>query len=253
MDLEFFGGKCKFQYLDGVSVQTRYATKGMDRTLLAPDTLLAQKICEALLAGDRHPLEEMVSSYQKLFLPFARRRLFQPQDVEDVLQSFWEELMNGRAICRYAQQADQEISLRSYCLGILFRRIIDRNRQFSKERQRRTAGNPQAANPGDSPEHLLAQSASDDLARNLVHAALIRLAERSPRDVELLRWHLAEMSYEDMARQLLGPSQVETADLHKKINAIKKQFTRDKSGSLARFKAVLLELMQQRGLSYEDF
>ena len=91
------------------------------------------------------------------------------------------------------------------------------------------------------------------LARNLVHAALIRLAECSPRDVELLRWHLAEMSYEDMARQLLGPGQMETANLQKKINAIKKQFTRDKSGSLARFKAVLLELMQQRGLSYEDF
>ena len=81
-------------------------------------------------------------SYQKLFLPFARRRLFHPQDVEDVLQNFWEELMNGRAICRYAQQAEHQISLRSYCLGILHRRIIDRNRQFSRERQRLAAENP---------------------------------------------------------------------------------------------------------------
>jgi RNA polymerase sigma factor (sigma-70 family) len=236
-----------------VSIRARHATEGMDRTLLAQDKSLAQKICAALLAADRHPLEEMVSSYQKLFLPFARRRLFNPQDVEDVLQNFWEELMNGRAICRYAQHAEFQLSLRNYCLGILSRRIIDRNRQFGKERQRRAAGNPQTANPGDSPEHLLAQSASDDLARSLVHAALIRLAERSPRDVELLRWYLAEMSYEDMARQLLGPGQMETATLQKKINAIKKQFTREKSGSLARFKALLLELLQQRGLSYDDF
>ncbi len=204
MDLEFFGGKCKFQFSDGVSFQARHATKGMDRTLLAQDKSLAQRICEALLAGDRHPLEEMVSSYQKLFLPFARRRLFNPQDVEDVLQNFWEELMNGRAICRYAQHAEHQLSLRSYCLGILNRRIIDRNRQFSKERQRRAEENPHTANPGDSPEHLLAQSASDNLVRSLVHAALIRLAERCPRDVELLRWHLAGMSYEDMAKRLRG-------------------------------------------------
>ena len=45
---------------------------------------------------------------------------------------------------------------------------------------------------------------------------------------------------------------METANLQKKINAIKKQFTRENSGSLARLKAVLLELMQPRGLSYDD-
>ena len=133
--------------------------------LLAEDKSFAQKICAALLAGDRHPLEEMVSAYQKLFLPFARRRLFNPQDVEDVLQNFWEELMNGKAICWYAQHAEHQLFLRSYCLGILNHRIIDRNRQFSKERQRRAAENPPTANPGDYPEHLLAQSASDSLAR----------------------------------------------------------------------------------------
>jgi RNA polymerase sigma factor (sigma-70 family) len=219
------------------------------------DKALAEKICEALLAGDRHPLEEMVSSYQKLFFPFARRRLFNPQDVEDVLQNFWEELMNGRAICRYAQQVEHQISLRSYCLGILNHRIIDRNRQFVKERQRRAETDPTSrgsVNPGESPEQLLAQSASDDLARSLVHAALIRLTERFPRDVELLRWHLAGLNYEDMAKRLLGPGRMEAADIQKKINAIKKQFTRENSGSLARFKAVLLDLMQQRGLGYDD-
>jgi hypothetical protein len=51
----------------------------------------------------------------------------------------------------------------------------------------------------------------------------------------------------------LGPDQTATSTLRKKINAVKKQFTRESSGSLARFKAVLLELMQEHGLSYEDF
>jgi DNA-directed RNA polymerase specialized sigma24 family protein len=225
----------------------------MDRTLLAQDKSLAQKICGALLAGNRQPLEEMVLSYKKIFLPFARRRLFNPQDVEDVLQNFWEELMNGRAICRYARQTADCIPLRSFCLGILNRRVIDRNRQISKERQRLVPEYPVATNPGDSPEYLLALAASDELARSLVHDALIRLAEQSPRDMELLRWHLDGLSYEDMARRLLGPGQVEMATLRKKINAIKKQVTREDSGSLARFKSILLDLMQQRGLRYDDF
>jgi RNA polymerase sigma factor (sigma-70 family) len=225
----------------------------MDRTFIAQDKSVAQKICESLLAGDRQPLEEMISSYQKLFLPFARRRLFNHQDVEDVLQNFWEELMNGRAICRYAQQEEYQLSLRNYCLGILNRRVIDRNRQVARERQRLAAENDQTANPGDSPEHLLAQSTSDNLIRSLIHGALIRLADQSSRDVELLRWHLDGLSYEDMARRLLGPEKIATTTLRKKINTLKKQFTRESSGSLARFKAVLLELMQEQGLSYDDF
>jgi RNA polymerase sigma factor (sigma-70 family) len=225
----------------------------MNTTLLAQDKSLAQTICEALLAGDRHPLRDMVSSYQKFFLPFARRRLFNPQDAEDVLQSFWEELMNGRAICRYARETEQQLALRSYCLGILNRRIIDRNRQFSRERQRLAPENKPVANPGDEPDQLLEKSASDHLARSLVHAALIRLAQPSPRDAELVRWHLDGLSYEDMASRLLESGQFDAAARRKRINAVKKQFTRAGSGSLARFKAVLLELMQQQGLSYDDF
>jgi RNA polymerase sigma factor (sigma-70 family) len=249
----FSGEHCQFLQVNGVSGRAGQLNTGMVRTLLTQDKALAQRICEALLAGNRQPLEEMVSSYEKLFLPFARRRLFQTQDVEDVLQNFWEELMNGKAICRYAQETAYQVTLRSFCLGILNHRIIDRNRQTSRERQRLSTEDPPAGNPGNSPEDLLTQSASDNLARSLVHAALIRLAEQSPRDMELVRWHLDGLSYEDMAKRLLGPDQTATATVRKKINAVKKQFTRVPSGSLARFKAVLGELMQARGLSYDDF
>jgi DNA-directed RNA polymerase specialized sigma24 family protein len=225
----------------------------MDTTLLAHDKSLAQTICQALLAGDRSPFREIVCSFQKLFLPFARRRLFNPQDGDDVLQNFWEELLNGRAICHYARQTEHRLTLRSFCLGILHRRIIDRNRQFTRERQRAGGEPPALADPGEAPDCILEQEARDRLARCLVHGALIRLAEQSPRDAELLRWHLEGLSYEDMAGRLPGSGQADAAGRHKKINAIKKQFTRPGSGSLARFKAALLELMQQQGLSYDDF
>jgi RNA polymerase sigma factor (sigma-70 family) len=206
-----------------------------------------------LLTGNLQPLTALVLSYQKLFLPFARRRLFHPQEAEDVLQNFWAELMNGKAICRYARQPEPQASLRSFCLGILHRRIIDRNRQISRERQRFTTENPIADNSAASPEELLTQSVSDDLARRLMHAALIKLADHSPQDADLLRWHLEGLTYEAMAKRLLGPGQTAAAPLKKKINALKKQFTRESSGSLARFRAILQELMQAQGLSFADF
>jgi DNA-directed RNA polymerase specialized sigma24 family protein len=225
----------------------------MAENILIQDKSLAQKICQALLAGNRQPLEELVTCHQRLFLPFARRRLFLPEDVEDVLQNFWEEMMNGKAICNYARQPESRISLRSFCLGILNRRIIDRNRQLSRERQRLTPEDATAADPGESPEDLLGQAVSDNLARSLVHAALIKLAERYPQDVELLRWHLDGLNYEDMAKKLLDPDQTTAVAVAKKINAVKKQFTREGSGSLTRFKAVLQELMRARGLNWHDF
>ena len=75
---------------------------------------------------------------------------------------------------------------------------------------------------------LLAQSVSDNVVRRLVHATLIKLAEHSPQDVELLRWHLAGLNYEDMAKRLLGPGLTASTNLKKKINAIKKQLLRGK-------------------------
>ena len=127
---------------------------------------------------------------------------------------------------------------------------IDRSREKDSV-LRKTTQPP--SNPDDSPEELLTQSVSGNLARGLIHAALIKLAEHSPQDVELLRWHLEGLTYEDMAKRLLGPGQKATTALKKKINAVKKQFTRESSGSLARFKVVLQELMQAQGLSYDDF
>ena len=91
------------------------------------------------------------------------------------------------------------------------------------------------------------------MVRRLVHATLIKLAEHSPQDVDLLRWHLAGLNSEDMAKRLLGPGQTASTNLKKKINAIKKKFTRESSGSLARFKAVLQELIEAQGLSFDDF
>lgn len=231
----------------------RQAATGMDKNQLDRDKSWAQEICQALRAGNPQPLATLVASYQQILLPFARRRLFHPQDVEDVLQNFWAELLNAKAICWYARQNGDQISLRNYCLGLLYRRIIDRNRQIARDRHHAAAVTASAANPGDSPEHLLSQSISDELARRLVHGALLRLAAQSPRDAELVRWHLEGLSYEDMATRRLEPGPVEAAARQRKINALKKQFTRQKSGSLARFREILLELMRAQGLSYDDF
>jgi RNA polymerase sigma-70 factor (ECF subfamily) len=68
-----------------------------------------------------------------LFAAFARHRLFDrdPHGIESVLSTFWLELLNGKAICKYSGNA----SLLTYLMVILNRRIIDANRKFERERR----------------------------------------------------------------------------------------------------------------------
>jgi DNA-directed RNA polymerase specialized sigma24 family protein len=53
--------------------------------------------------------------------------------------------------------------------------------------------------------------------------------------------HLEGLNYSQMATRL-----------GKSLDAIKKQFTRDRTGSLAKFKKELMHLMLAEGLGYED-
>jgi RNA polymerase sigma-70 factor (ECF subfamily) len=42
------------------------------------------------------------------------------------------------------------------------------------------------------------------------------------------------------------------ARIGKRVDAVKKQFTRETTGSLAKFKRMLKHLMQVQGITYED-
>ncbi len=207
------------------------------------DLALAKQICEKLRSGQRKCLDDLIIDYNGLFLNFGRRRLFNPGNLEDVVQSFWEELLNAKAICAYAQGSENKATLRTYLLGVLHHRIIDANRKIKKNRDIYQEGKELSdeADQSPTPQNGLMSSVSQIIARKLVNEALLKLSEDFPLDASLVKMHLEGLDYKQMAEKL-----------GKRIDAIKKQFTREPTGSLAKFKGALKYLMQDLGLRYED-
>jgi RNA polymerase sigma factor (sigma-70 family) len=207
------------------------------------DIAIAKRICEGLRSGVKECLGGLVATYNEFFHNFARRRLFRPDMLEDVIQNFWEEMLSGQAICAYADSSENSATLRTYLVGVLYRRVIDANRKTSRyeevhREEEHLQGKPDQA---VTPHNGLSASASATLARQLVHEALLKLSEDSPTDASLVRMHLEGLDYSQMATRL-----------GKRRDAIKKQFTREPTGSLAKFKRTLNYLMQAQGLQYED-
>ncbi len=216
------------------------------------DFILAQKICKELRAGNTEALSELYHKYHLFFSNFARQRFFADRDypVDHVLSDFWVELLNAKAICGYEGKA----SLRTYLTLILSRRIIDANRKIIREK----ASNAGLQDQGRAiPDNETRQpSPENDLLKKelqtLMYEALLQLAQISARDASLIRMHLEGMTYEDMARKELKGKKISPKKLKKKTDAIKKQFTRNKTGSLNKFKKVLSKCLENNALSFRD-
>ena len=78
------------------------------------------------------------------------------------------------------------------------------------------------------------------------------LTENSPSDAYLVKMHLEGFEYRQMAAKLLKGQDYTEKELNKKVNAIKKQFSRKNSGSLAKFKSCLERVMRKNNLIHDD-
>ena len=216
------------------------------------DYALAQDICRHLKACRNEAILTLYHEHHRFFVAFTRRRIFNVENdqIEAVLSNFWTELLNSKAICSYEGKA----SLRTYLLTILNRRIIDANRRFQRAIKLTEVLDDQMANASDipdgeaSPEDLLLQKER----KKVVHDTLIQLSEKSPRDAAFIRMHLNGLSYKKMAEQELNTRMAEGRELGKRADSIKKQFTRPVTGSLARFKALLEESIQEHKIDPGD-
>lgn len=213
---------------------------------------LGRKICRGLRSGNRSAILELYDKYGLFFAAFTRNRLFEedPHGVEGVLSNFWLELLNGKAICDYSGRA----SLKTYLTVILDRRIIDANRKFERERNSTpiTEENKQEAVEYSSE----AQTPEEELIikeqQRLIQKALIRLSDISPRDASLIRMNLEGLSYEQMAHRELNGDKADPDELKRRVDAIKKQFTRKETGSMAKFRSVLSRYLDANGMSCKD-
>ena len=214
---------------------------------------LGQKICRELRSGNNSAILELYHKHGRFFAAFTRCRLFDddPHGVENVLSNFWLELINARAICKYKGRA----SLRAYLTVILNRRIIDANRKFERK-------------PNSSPLKTKNENSGDDLhydqqtpekqliikeQHRLIQKALLKLSDTCPRDANLIRMNLEGLSYEQMAERELNGVKTNADELKRRIDAIKKQFTRKATGSMAKFRNVLDNYLDTENLDYKDF
>jgi len=217
------------------------------------DHALGQKICRELRSGNRSAILELYNKFGLLFAAFTRNRLFEddPHGVENVLSNFWLELLNAKALCKYNGKA----SLRTYLTVILNRRIIDANRKFERERNSTPIIN---ANKSGAEDHNYDQQTPEKELiikeqQRLIQKALVRLSDASPRDANLIRMNLEGLSYEQMAARELNGDDTDPDELKRKVDAIKKQFTRKETGSMAKFRSVLGRYLDANGLNYKDF
>jgi len=216
------------------------------------DYLLARKICKHLKAYRNEAILELYHAYHSFFLAFCRRRLYNPEQdqIESVVSNFWTKLLNGNAISNYEAKA----SLRTYLLTILNRRIIDANRKFQREMKYTEILDEQNIDPSNMPANQT--SAEDHVLQKerqkVIHDTLMQLSETSPRDAELIRMHLNGLSYKNMAEQEINGEKTLSVEFKRKVDSIKKQFTRPKTGSLAKFRSILEETIQKQQLDRSD-
>jgi DNA-directed RNA polymerase specialized sigma24 family protein len=216
------------------------------------DLVLAQETCLELRSGNNDAILPVYRKYQSMFMGYTRRRVHSSDDdrATSILTDFWVELLNAKAICNFQGLS----SLKTYLFKILNFRIIDNVR---KPPPPDTSGN--TINGGDndvdgtggdgvSPEEEVIQKEKI----RLIHETLLMLTESSPTDAYWVKLHFEEMSYQQMAEKSLAGTSYSDKELKKKTTAIKKQFTRKTSGSMAKFKSCLERVMRKNNLDLAD-
>jgi RNA polymerase sigma-70 factor (ECF subfamily) len=145
----------------------------------------------------------------------------------ELLNDFWLELLNARAICSFQGKT----SLRSYLLTILNRRIIDTNRKFIRKKNKTHKIEGWGAEA--SQNNIAAVSPEEEFMHkekmSLICEALMMLEKISTRNTYLMKMYLEGLGYTEMAQRELDRGTTGSRDLKKKINAIKKQFARNKT------------------------
>ena len=99
---------------------------------------------------------------------------------------------------------------------------------------------------GDLRNNSPKEQPSWEKQKKLIHEALIKLAEISPRDANLIRMHFEGCSYEEMALCELAGKDAQPKEISSLTALIKKQFSNNRTGSMAKFKIIIKRLMEKK-------
>ena len=216
------------------------------------DLTLAQETCDELRTGNNEAILPLYNKYQRFFLGYTRRRIraFDDDRATSLLDDFWVELLNAKAICEFLGLS----SLKTYLFKILNFRIIDNVRKAD----RKYSYNRSKSGKDHEIDSFGAENVSPekDLMHKqkirLIHETLLMLTDASPSDAFLVKMHLEGLEYKQMAERDLGNKSYSQMELKKRTNAIKKQFTRKSTGSRAKFESCLKRIMVKNKLFQYD-
>jgi RNA polymerase sigma factor (sigma-70 family) len=216
------------------------------------DLQLAQETCDELRSGNHEAILGIYKKYHPFFLNYTRKKLPYSDNARavSILDDFWVELLNAAAICSFKGLS----SLKNYLFKILKFRIVDNRRKDSC--QNSDSKNISAKEYDMDDFGSDEQSPEKDLLHKekikLIHESLMLLTDKSPEDAHLVKMYLEGLNYRQMAQKQLGNTHYTETDLDKKVNALKKRFTRQDTGSLARFKSYLERCMTKNRLAFAD-
>ncbi len=248
------------------------------------DILFAKRICEQLREGKKDgDFLQLVRNLDGYFRQFAKRHAYMGVDYEDVVQDFWVELQTGNAICKY--KGENQASLKTYLTKIIKWRIMSANkRQKEYIEDSRPTDNPETLETilrgGRDPDERDPEGRNEfdqtdqahhrpeapvpppieekgiktdnneglltrELRAEIIDIALLKLEQVHPADARLVWMRMKGFSYKEIAQQ---SDATDPGEINKKIQALRKQFTRPKTGSMARFGIIVKRVMKERGI-----
>ncbi len=175
--------------------------------------------------------------------------------MDDILQDFWVNLLDGKDICGY--QAQNGISLRSYLTRRLYFRSIDAYRKHKKYHERFVADdmdeNISRSDSAIAIRHEMTDTPScGDTNRReieIVNAALDLLSEVRPDDAILIRYVMQGKTYDEIA---VCCGAVSESEIRKKSAALRQQFARKGTGAKARLQIIIERLAEKDGVGLSD-
>ena len=63
---------------------------------ITDDIKRADNICRALRTGNADAIDGLCREYQSFFMAIASRRVYEPDDAEDVLSGFWLKIIESK-------------------------------------------------------------------------------------------------------------------------------------------------------------
>ena len=219
------------------------------------DRQLAQKWCEELRNDEKQAMEEVRQQYGERLEKFIRSKYanLTIDDRDDLLQSFWQELNNGKALCSY--EGRNSARLGSFLQKVLENQIKSFFRNRAREITIPVGGSEELATrahiteplfhePVPRPEIILSREEQQRLLKELTGKTMLRLSEIDPEGAMILRQRNKGIRFKDIARANGYSEEEDGKAFHREDDRLRQKGQRSEK----KFKTLFNSLLLKQGL-----